>query len=115
MPNNEDFTTLDTVELNESDTELDASDNDLRKLIKDSEETYFACASTGNLSAASASLGVRLRALAELNERQRSREKRSELLDGADPTNPATWPLDLSTFVIKYQDGILCRLSEVNQ
>jgi hypothetical protein len=88
-----------------------ASDNELAQLLNDSTELYLQSVLQNNLTAASASLGVRLRCIAEKGERESAREKREKLLEGADPRNSATWPRELAEFIRTYQDDIINRLN----
>jgi hypothetical protein len=93
-----------------------ASDNELVQLLNDSTELYLQSVLQNNLTAASASLGVRLRTLSEKATREASREKREQLLDGVDPLAPVnSWPDALQKFLGKYFDGLLNRLAERNE
>lgn len=89
-----------------------ASDAQLASLLNDSSELYYSAALQNNLPAASSSLAVRLRCIAEMGERETARDKREQLLEGADPCDPHTWPDELHKFIAAYMDGILTRATE---
>jgi len=90
-----------------------ASDAQLASLLNDSSELYYSAALQNNLPAASSSLAVRLRCIAEMGEREAKREKRDNLLEAADPHDPHTWTDELHKFIAAYMDGILARRAEI--
>lgn len=85
-----------------------ASDGELEQLLHDSTELYLQSVLQNNLTAASASLGVRLRTLSEKASRESSREKRESLLEGVSARSPLhEWPAPLQAFVGDYLDSLL--------
>jgi len=86
-----------------------ADDGQLRQLIEDADQTYRASAMVGNMSAASAALNTKLRALNEQARRAEARSERQELLLGSDPADPSTWSPEVGVFIRSYMDSILER------
>lgn len=97
----------------DGDTPFAASDQQLELLLQNSCELYYSAALMGNMVAASSALAVRLRCLTEIGRRAEAKAEHQELLLGADPRDPQTWPRDLADFVNAYHDDILNRLDEV--
>jgi len=89
-----------------------ASDAELAALIVHSEELYCASVLSNNLSAASSSLTVRLRALAERERRTELRDERKAMIEGASPLDRSTWGEALHKFMAAYIDGCLSRVRE---
>lgn len=101
--------------LDDLDSAFDASDQQLELLLQHSLELFHSAALTGNMVAGSSALAVRLRCLTEIGRRTESRAERQELLLGADPTDPHTWPEPVSRFINLYIDGVLSRVAESSQ
>jgi len=92
-----------------------ASDDELEQLLNDSTELYLQSVLQNNLTAASASLGVRLRTLSEkANRTEAKAESRGELLS-ADPEDCSTWSPELAGWIFRYQDALLARLDEAKR
>jgi hypothetical protein len=91
-----------------------ASDAELEALLRHSTELYYGATLQNNLVAASSSLNVRLRVLNEMAERGARREKHEELLEGADPCDPDTWPAALAHFIRLRDDDLIRRLDAAN-
>jgi hypothetical protein len=92
------------------DIPLDASEDQLEKLIHDADETYWASASTGNFPSASAALNVKLRAINAKNARAEAKSGSRDDLLSADPNDCSTWSAELAHWVRLYTDGILSRV-----
>lgn len=88
-----------------------ASDAELNSLLRHATELYYGATLQNNLVAASSSLGVRLRCIAEIGQREAARAERAGLLDGVDPVNTplSEWPKELAAFTRAYLDGIVER------
>jgi hypothetical protein len=87
-----------------------ASDSELEQLLHDSTELYLQSVLQNNLTAASASLGVRLRTLTEKANRAVDREKHGlNLLEGVEPTVKSMqfWPGPLQSFWRLWADDLL--------
>ena len=112
MKNSEETLPLEPAEDMPVDT---ADDGQLGQLIEDADQTYRASAMVQNMSAASAALNTKLRALNEQARRAEAKaEQRGELLS-ADPTDPSTWSDELRRWVIAYTDGILNRMRNTEE
>ena len=98
-----------------NDDPRSASDGDLSGLLRHASELYHSSVLMGNYVSASSALAVRLRTLNEIERRAEAKSERQELLLGADPTDPRTWPDELARFINSYIDGVLSRVdAEVN-
>jgi hypothetical protein len=112
------FTTCIKVLSLEDSEDLDApfdrsqSDHQLQVLLQNATELYHSAVLQGNMVAGSSALAVRLRCLNEIGRRGETREKRAGLLDGVDPTNPASWPPELAHFWRLWSDDLLRRIDE---
>jgi hypothetical protein len=91
---------------------VEGSDQQLQILLVNAGELYHSSVLSGNYVSASSSLAVRLRCLAEIGRRAETRAKHQELLVGADPCDPSTWPREVGDFINLYLDSILSRLAE---
>jgi hypothetical protein len=94
---------------------VEGSDQQLQVLLQNATELYHSSVLTGNYVSASSSLAVRLRCLAEIGRRAETRAKHQELLEGADPTDPSTWPREVGDFINAYHDDILGRMRNTEE
>jgi hypothetical protein len=90
-----------------------ASDNELAQLLHDSTELYLQSVLQNSLVSASSALSVRLRCVSEMGEREVKREKHQGELLAVDPEDCSTWSSELANWIMRYQDGILRRMAEV--
>ncbi|MGD0413781.1 MAG: hypothetical protein ABSA80_00370 [Terriglobales bacterium] len=99
-----------SLDSEDANSPVEGSDQQLQVLLQNATELYHSSVLMGNYVSASSALAVRLRCLTEIGRRAAARSERKELLVGADPHDPQTWPHELAQFINAYQDDILRRV-----
>ena len=93
--------------------EIAGTDDELRDLLDDAQESYHSAVLQGNPPAASSALSVRLRILTELGNRQRLRTETRTNLDHDDPLAPACdWSESRRVWMLSYFDGLLKKVAK---
>ena len=86
---------------------MGAVDATLQGLITQADELFSAASLTGDTHGAAAGLSVKLRACSEFGRRTARKQDKTEMLDKADPHDPATWSPALTDFVRRYLDELI--------